>query len=51
MLAQEQVVPESIIKLIEAYGKVQPNLKLDDAGYSDAATLVSLVKKAWLFTE
>lgn len=42
---KNRVVPESILKLIEAYGKVQPNLKLHDAAYPDAAALLLLVKK------
>jgi hypothetical protein len=42
---KNRVAPESIMKLIEAYGKVQPNLKLHDPDYPDAATLLSLVKK------
>ncbi|MBN1143491.1 MAG: DUF1593 domain-containing protein [Bacteroidales bacterium] len=42
---KNRVVPESIMKLIEAYGKVQTNLKLHDPDYPNAATLISLVKK------
>ncbi|SIS41456.1 Protein of unknown function [Zobellia uliginosa] len=37
--------PESIEKVIAAYGKVQPNLIKHEAGFPDAETLSSLVKK------
>ncbi|MDO6515722.1 DUF1593 domain-containing protein [Zobellia uliginosa] len=37
--------PESIEKVIAAYGKVQPNLLKHEAGFPDAETLSSLIKK------
>ena len=42
---QNQVNPESIIKIINAYEKVQPNLLKHEAGYPTAETLSSLVKR------
>jgi hypothetical protein len=39
------VAPESIIKIIQAYGKVQPNLKIHEAGFPDAETLLMKVKQ------
>jgi hypothetical protein len=41
---QSEVNPESIRKVIRAYGKVQPNLLLHKAGFPDEQTLLSLVK-------
>ena len=38
------VNPESIIKVIQAYGKVQPNLKKHHSDFPEARTLISLVK-------
>ena len=35
-----RVAPESIIKLIQAYGKVQPNLIKHEAGFPDAEALL-----------
>lgn len=40
-----EVNPESIEKVIEAYGKVQPNLLKHEAGYPDASTLLMIVKQ------
>lgn len=37
--------PESIEKVIKAYGEVQPNLLLHEKGYPDEKSLLSLVKK------
>lgn len=39
------VHPESVRKLIEAYEKVQPNLKMHDPGFPEAKALYPLVKK------
>lgn len=39
------VAPESIVKLIQAYGKVQPNLLKHEVGFPDAQALLSLVKQ------
>lgn len=39
-----EVNPESIEKVIDAYGKVQPNLLKHEAGFPDAKTLSMLVK-------
>lgn len=39
-----QVHPESIEKVIRAYGQVQPNLLLHEKGYPDEQTLLDLVK-------
>ena len=40
-----RIVPESIRKVIEAYGKVLPNLQKHDAGFPDVASLMQLVKE------
>ncbi len=40
-----RIHPESIQKIIQAYGKVQPNLLNHEAGFPDANALSSLVKK------
>tara|TARA_R110002167_G_scaffold128570_9_gene310930 strand:+ start:6393 stop:7820 length:1428 start_codon:yes stop_codon:yes gene_type:complete len=40
-----EVNPESIEKVIEAYGKVQPNLLKHETGFPDAKTLSTLVKE------
>jgi hypothetical protein len=40
-----RVDPESIRKVIRAYGKVQPNLIKHEAGFPDEKTLLSLVKE------
>ncbi|MGD1044442.1 MAG: nucleoside hydrolase-like domain-containing protein [Bacteroidota bacterium] len=40
-----KVAPESIKKVIYAYGKVQVNLKKHEAGYPDAEALMMLVKQ------
>src|SRR6478672_802610 len=40
-----RVSPELIEKVINAYGKVQPNLLKHEAGYPTAQKLLSLVKK------
>ncbi|WP_372775333.1 DUF1593 domain-containing protein [Mangrovibacterium sp.] len=42
---KSQVNPESIKKVIEAYGKVQPNLSKHEAGFPTAEALLKLVKK------
>ena len=39
------VAPGSIIKIIEAYGKVQPNLNKHEAGFPAAELLLSKVKR------
>jgi hypothetical protein len=39
------VAPESIKKIIQAYGKVQPNLLKHEAGFPDAEALLRLVKQ------
>jgi 5S rRNA maturation endonuclease (ribonuclease M5) len=40
-----RVAPESIKKLIQAYGKVQPNLNKHEAGYPEASDLLGFVKQ------
>jgi len=40
-----EVNPESIEKVIEAYGKVQPNLLKHETGFADAKTLSMIVKE------
>jgi hypothetical protein len=40
-----RVAPESIKKVIQAYGKVQPNLTKHEAGFPDAEALLMLVKQ------
>ena len=40
-----RVDPESITKVIQAYGKVQPNLTKHEAGFPDAETLLMKVKQ------
>lgn len=39
------VAPESIKRVIQAYGKVQPNLTKHEAGYPSAEALLKLVKQ------
>lgn len=39
------VAPESIVKVIHAYGKVQPNLLKHEAGFPEAEALLTLVKQ------
>ena len=39
-----RIAPESINKVINAYGKVQPNLLLHESGFPKAEALLSLVK-------
>ena len=41
---QSQVNPESIRKVIRAYGKIQTNLSIHADGYPNEATLMALVK-------
>lgn len=41
---RDRVEPESIRKIVRAYGKVQPNLLKHEAGYPEAAKLLSLIK-------
>jgi len=41
---KNRVNPESIEKVIEAYGKIQPNLIKHEAGFPDAEFLLALVK-------
>jgi hypothetical protein len=38
------VAPESIVKVVKAYGKVQPNLLKHEAGFPEAKSLLKLVK-------
>ncbi|SNR53797.1 nucleoside hydrolase-like domain-containing protein [Lutibacter flavus] len=40
-----RIDPESIVKVIEAYGEVQPNLTKHEAGFPTKETLLKLVKK------
>jgi len=40
-----RVAPESIKKIIQAYGKVQPSLKKHEAGFLDAEALLMKVKQ------
>jgi len=42
---KNEVNPESIIKVVEAYGKVQPNLSKHEDGFPNASYLLNLVKK------
>ncbi len=42
---RDQIHPESIERVIRAYGKVKPNLARHEAGYPDAETLLKLVKR------
>ncbi|MBN2012794.1 DUF1593 domain-containing protein [candidate division KSB1 bacterium] len=42
---RDLVNPESIEKVIRAYGKVQPNLVKHEAGFPEAADLLKLVKR------
>ena len=42
---QHQVNPESIIRIIKAYGEVQPNLLHHEPGFPDEASLTTLVKE------
>lgn len=39
------IAPESIVKIIQAYGKIQPNLLKHEAGFPKAEELLALVKK------
>ena len=39
------VAPESIIKQVRAYGKVQPNLNKHEPGFPDEKTMLALVKQ------
>jgi hypothetical protein len=39
------VAPEAIIKLLHAYGKVQPNLLKHQAGFPDEKSLLAMVKQ------
>jgi hypothetical protein len=39
------VNPESIRRIVQAYGKVQPNLLKHDAGFPEAGKLMSLIKQ------
>lgn len=41
---RNRVAPESIRKIIRAYGKIQPNLLKHEPGFPDEAQLLSLVK-------
>ena len=40
-----RIAPESIKKIIQAYGKVQPNLLKHEPGFPEAAALLALVKQ------
>ncbi|OIN59466.1 DUF1593 domain-containing protein [Arsenicibacter rosenii] len=42
---KKRVAPETIHRIVDAYGKVQPNLTKHEAGYPAAAALKSLIKK------
>lgn len=42
---KDRIAPESIGKLIQAYGQVQPNLLKHEPGFPEAGTLMSLVKR------
>ena len=42
---KERVAPETIRKILEAYGKVQPNLLKHEPGYPSSVELLSLVKQ------
>ena len=42
---KNRVAPESIKKIIQAYGKVQPSLIIHEAGFPDAETLLMKVKQ------
>jgi hypothetical protein len=42
---QDRVAPESILKVLDAYGKVQPNLLKHEKGYPTAVELRARVKK------
>jgi len=42
---KSRVAPESIRRVIRAYGKVQPNLKRHEAGFPDADELLAKVKQ------
>jgi hypothetical protein len=42
---QTRVDPESIVKIIQAYGKVQPNLLKHETGFPNADSLIWKVKK------
>ena len=42
---RNRIVPEQILKEIDAYEKVRPNLLLHEAGYPEASTLRAMVKK------
>lgn len=41
---QNKINPESITKIIDAYGKVQPNLLLHDKEYPEASQLANVLK-------
>jgi hypothetical protein len=41
---QTRIAPQSIHKIINAYGKIQPNLLKHETGYPDEASLLSLVR-------
>lgn len=42
---RDRVDPESIRKVIRAYGKVQPNLSRHESGFPDVNTMLALVKQ------
>lgn len=42
---KKRVAPETIRKIINAYGKVQPNLLKHESGYPEASALLALVKQ------
>lgn len=42
---KNRIAPESVSKIIQAYGKVQPNLNKHEPGFPEAKSLLSLVKK------
>lgn len=42
---QKRVAPETIHRIVDAYGKVQPNLLKHETGYPTAQTLKTVIKK------
>lgn len=42
---KNNIYPQSIQKIVDAYGKVQPNLQKNEAGYPSADKLSALIKK------
>lgn len=46
---QKRVAPETIHRIVDAYGKVQPNLLKHEPGYPTAQALKTRIKKDCLF--